>query len=64
MASVGKIYLSITLGFVLFGFSSWTAAQFLWDGTADPDIVPVIPPVTIDISVDYICFGETVTITS
>ena len=38
MASVGKMYLSITLGYILFGFSSWTAAaEFPWNDTADPD---------------------------
>ena len=37
MASVGKMYLSITLGFVLFGFSFGTATEFLWDDSADPD---------------------------
>ena len=38
MASVGKMYLSITLGYILFGFSSWTAAaEFPWNDTADPN---------------------------
>ena len=37
MASVGKMYLSITLGYILFVFSSWTAAEFPWNDTADPD---------------------------
>ena len=34
------------------------------DTSSDPDLVPLIDPVIIDVSVDYICFGETITITS
>ena len=37
MASVGKMYLSISLGYILFGFSSWTAAEFSWNDTGDPN---------------------------
>ena len=34
------------------------------DTSSDPDLVPLVDPVIIDVSVDYICFGETITITS
>ena len=34
------------------------------DNSSDPDLVPLVDPVIIDVSVDYICFGETITITS